>query len=99
MLKKSLLILAASGMMYSCTSPESNPFLSDFQTPEGVPPFDQIKLEHYEPAFLKGIEEQNQRIQAIIDNAEEPDFENVIVALDESSPILDRVAGVFYNLT
>lgn len=100
MLKKSLIILAASSMIYSCASTgEGNPFLSEFQTPEGVPPFDQIKLEHYEPAFMKGIEEQNARIQAIIDNAEAPTFENVIVALDESSPILDRVGGVFYNLT
>ena len=100
MLKKSLIILAASSMIYSCASTgEGNPFLSEYQTPEGVPPFDQIKLEHYEPAFMKGIEEQNARIQAIIDNAEAPTFENVIVALDESSPILDRVGGVFYNLT
>ena len=100
MLKKSLFILSASCMMYACTSTgEQNPFLSEFQTPEGVPPFDQINLEHYEPAFMKGIEEQNARIQTIIDNAEAPTFDNVIVALDESSPILSRVGGVFYNLT
>lgn len=93
-------MLAASCMMYSCaTKTGENPFLSEFQTPNGVPPFDQIKLEHYEPAFLKGIEEQNANIQAIIDNAEAPTFENVIVAFDNSSPIFDRVAGVFYNLT
>lgn len=100
MLKRSILILAASCMMYSCaTQTESNPFLTEFQTPNGVPPFDQIKSEHYEPAFLKGIEEQNTRIQAIIDNKEEPDFENVIAAFDASSPILNRVGGVFFNLT
>ena len=74
-------------MMYSCaTQTESNPFLTEFQTPNGVPPFDKIKLEHYEPAFQKGIEEQNANIQAIIDNTEAPTFENVIVALDNSSP-------------
>lgn len=100
MFKKSILILAASCMMYSCaTQNEENPFLSEFKTPNGVPPFDKIKLEHYEPAFQKGIEEQNANIQAIIDNAEAATFENVIVAFDNSSPILDRVAGVFYNLT
>ena len=87
-------------MMYSCTTQtESNPFFSEFQTPDGVPPFDQIKLEHYEPAFRKGMEEQNKLIQAIVDSKEEPNFENVIVAFDNSSPILDRVGGVFYNLT
>ena len=86
--------------MYSCaTQTESNPFFSEFQTPDGVPPFDQIKLEHYEPAFRKGMEEQNKLIQAIVDSKEEPNFENVIVAFDNSSPILDRVGGVFYNLT
>lgn len=100
MFKKSILILAASCMMYSCaTQNEENPFLSEFKTPNGVPPFDKIKLEHYEPAFQKGIEEQNANIQAIVNNAEAATFENVIVAFDNSSPILDRVAGVFYNLT
>ena len=100
MIKKSILILAASCMMYSCaTQTETNPFLTEFQTPYGVPPFDQIKLEHYEPAFMKGIDEQNANIQAIIDNAEAPTFDNVIAAFDNSSPILDRVGGVFYNLT
>ena len=100
MFKKSIFMLAASCMMYSCaTQTESNPFLSEFQTPNGVPPFDQIKLEYYEPAFQKGIEEQNANIQAIIDNAEAPTFDNVIVAFEQSSPILDRVGGVFFNLT
>ena len=98
MFKRSILILAASCMMYSCaTQTESNPFLTEFQTPNGVPPFDKIKLEHYEPAFLKGIENTN--IQAIIDNAEVPNFENVIVALDNSSPILNRVSAIFFNMT
>lgn len=93
-------MLAASCMMYSCTtSTEQNPFLSEYQTPFGVPPFDQIKMEHYEPAFLKGIEEQNKLIDAIVQNTEAPTFQNVIQALDNSSPILDRVGGVFYNLT
>lgn len=100
MFKRSLIVLAASCMMYSCaTQTENNPFFSDFQTPDGVPPFDQIKLEHYEPAFRKGMEEQDKLIQAIIDSKEEPGFENVIVAFDNSSPILDRVGGVFFNLT
>ena len=67
MIKKTLTILAASCMMYSCTTKtESNPFFTEFQTEYGVPSFDKIKLEHYEPAFLKGIEEQNQNIEAII---------------------------------
>ena len=87
-------------MMYSCaTKTESNPFFTEFQTEYGVPPFDKIKQEHYEPAFLKGIEEQNQNIEAIIENTEAATFENTIVALDNSAPILDRVNAVFFNLT
>ena len=54
MIKKTLTILAVSCMMYSCaTKTESNPFFTEFQTQYGVPSFDKIKLEHYEPAFLK----------------------------------------------
>lgn len=87
-------------MMYSCaTKTESNPFFAEFQTEYGVPPFDKIKLEHYEPAFMKGIEEQNRNIEAIIENTEVATFENTIVALDNSAPILDRVNAVFFNLT
>ena len=98
--KKTVFILAASCMMYSCaTKTESNPFFTEFQTEYGVPPFDKIKLEHYEPAFLKGIEEQNQNIKAITENTEAPTFENTIVALDNSAPMLDRVSAVFNNMT
>lgn len=100
MFKKCIFILATTCMMYSCTTQtETNPFLSKFQTEHGVPPFDKIKLEHYEPAFLKGIEEQNANIDAIVNNSETPTFENVIVALDNSAPILDRVSAIFYNMT
>ena len=100
MIRKTLTILAVSCMMYSCgTKTESNPFFTEFQTEYGVPSFDKIKLEHYEPAFLKGIEEQNQNIQAIIASPEVPTFDNTIVALDSSAPILDRVSAIFFNMT
>lgn len=95
-----IVVLAASCMIYSCaTQTETNPFLSEFKTEFGAPPFDQIKQEHYEPAFLEGIEQQNEEIRAIIDNPEAPTFENTIVALDKSGNILSRVGGVFFNLT
>lgn len=100
MIKRTLTILAVSCMMYSCTTKtESNPFFTEFQTEYGVPPFDKIKLEHYNPAFMKGIEEQNQNIKAITENLETPTFENTIVALDNSAPILDRVSAIFFNMT
>ena len=63
---------------------EMNPFFTEFQTEYGAPDFTKIRLEHYEPAFLKGIEEQNAEIKAIVDNPEESTFENTIVALDKS---------------
>lgn len=86
-------------MMYSCTTvTKENPFYSHFETPYGVPPFDKIKLEHYEPAFLEGMKEQINNIQAIVNNPDAATFENTIVALDESSLILNRVGGVFFNM-
>lgn len=100
MIKKTIFTLAVSCMMYSCaTKTDNNPFLTEFQTEYGMPPFQEIQLAHYEPAFQKGIEEQNALIDAIVNSTEAPTFENVIVALDNSSPILDRTAAVFYNLT
>ena len=100
MIKKTLTLLAVSCMMYSCaTKTESNPFFTEFQTEYGVPSFDKIKLEHYEPAFLKGIEEQNQNIEAIVESPEVATFENTIVALDNSAPVLDRVSAIFFNMT
>ena len=67
-MKKTLLILAASCMMYSCTTTPTesdNPLLSEFTTKFGVPPFDLIKTKHYKPAFEQGFKEQNEAIKAI----------------------------------
>lgn len=77
----------------------ANPFLTEFQTPYGAPDFDRIQFEHYEPAFLKGIEQQNEEIRAIVESKDAPTFENTIVALDNSGEILSRVSGVFFALT
>ncbi len=98
-IKKPLFILAASFMICACATKTENPFYSEFQTPFGTPPFEQIKMEHYEPAFTKGMAEQNEIIASIVNNPEAPTFENTIVALDNSSPILNRVSAVFYGLT
>lgn len=89
-------MLGACGQQKASTD---NPFLTEFNTPYGTPPFDKIKVEHYEPAFLAGIEQQNKEIKAIVENTAEPTFENTIVALDNSGEILARVSGVFFALT
>lgn len=100
---KNLVIAAAMTCMVCACSQQSteseNPFFSEFQSPYGAPDFDRIQLADYEPAFLKGIEQQNQEIKAIVENPEAPTFENTIVALDNSGEILSRVSGVFFALT
>jgi peptidyl-dipeptidase Dcp len=74
-----------------------NPFLAEYTTPFKVPPFDKIKLEHYKEAFLKGMEEQAQEINAIVKQRSAGTFENTIVALDQSGKLLSKVSAVFYG--
>ena len=61
-------------------------------------PFDRIKTEHYEPAILEGIKQQNAEIDAIILNPEKANFNNTIEAFEESGELLDRVVSVFGNM-
>ena len=75
----------------------SNPFFSEYNTPFQVPPFSEIKLEHFMPAIDAGIEEQLAEIKAITDNKEEPSFENTILAFDQSGELLQK-AGIFSTL-
>lgn len=75
-----------------------NIFLTEYNTPYGTPPFDQITFEDYRPAFLAGMDEQTVEVRAIINNPDEPTFENTIVALDNSGRTLSRVSRVFYGL-
>lgn len=85
----------------SCGGKEevANPFLTAYDTPYEIPPFEQIKIEHYIPALKAGIEQQNAAIDSIINNSETPTFENTILAYEESSEIITKVALVFYALT
>lgn len=76
----------------------TNPFFTPWTTPYEVPPFDQIKAEHYIPAFEEGMRQQKAEIQAIIDNKEEPTFANTIEALDYSGELLGKVSSVFFNV-
>lgn len=97
MKKVFITILAAMSLM-ACTTRE-NPFLTEWDTPYGIPAFDQIENEDYIPAIKAGIEEQQKEIDAIVNNAEEPTFENTIVPLELSGQILKRVGGVMYNIS
>lgn len=76
-----------------------NPFFSDFDTPFGVPAFDKIKTKHYVPAFKEGIKQQQNEIAAIVSSTETPTFDNTILAIENSGQLLDKVSGVFFNIT
>ena len=75
-----------------------NPLLiNKFNTPHGTAPFSQIKLEHFEPAILEGMKQEDEAIQAIISNPEEPTFQNTIAP--RTSELLDTATTIFFNLT
>lgn len=91
-------LTACGGAGQQPTAATTNPFLAEYTTPFGVPPFDQIKIEHFKPAFMQGMDEQRKEVEAIINQSAEPDFENTIAALDRSGQLLRRVSAVFYGL-
>ena len=80
-------------------SSDQNPFLSEWDTPYGIPDFEAVEEAHYIPAVEAGIEQQQAEIDAIIANPEAPTFENVVAAYERSGAILDRVIGVLFNLS
>ncbi|MGI6339449.1 MAG: M3 family metallopeptidase [Bacteroidales bacterium] len=84
-------------VLNSCSqkSSDGNPFFSKFNTPFEVPPFDRIKPEHFKPAYLKGFEEQNKKIDEIVNNQSDPTFENTIKELEYSGELLRKVSRVF----
>lgn len=94
-------ILAAAGailcLLSSCDN-KMNPLLTDSTLPYGAPQFDEIKTEHYLPAFEQAITEAKAEIDAIVNNPDAPTFENTIAALDEAGGRLNDAAGIFYNL-
>ena len=77
----------------------TNPFLTEWDTPYGIPPFDQIRTSDYIPALKAGIEQQNAEIDAIVSNPDAPTFENTIAPLELSGGIISKVAGVLYNVS
>ncbi|MDR1407889.1 MAG: M3 family metallopeptidase [Tannerella sp.] len=100
-MKKTFIFMGLTLLTGACnTSPDgktdaANPFLTEYATPFGVPPFDRIAIGDYKPAILLGMDEEKQEIQAIVDETAEPDFPNTIVALDRSGRLLSKVYTVF----
>lgn len=81
------------------TAMDDNPFYVESTLPYSAPDFSKIKVEHFKPALLKGIEEKRAEIDAIANNTEEPTFENTIVAMEKSGELLTRTSRVFYALS
>lgn len=103
-MKKIVMATAIATVLGGCASQPKNgdaagnSLLTEYTTPFQVPPFEQIRVEHYKPAFLQGMEEQVKEIDAIINNTEDATFENTIVALDQCGALYRKVRTVFSGL-
>lgn len=94
-MKKLITVALAALAAVSCTNDSQNPLLSEWDTPFGIPPFEKIKTEHFKPAIEEAIKQHNAEIDAIVNNPEEPTFENTLLALDNAGELLSRVQAVF----
>jgi peptidyl-dipeptidase Dcp len=95
-MKKIFLYVIIAMTIIGCNS--KNPFFSEYENEYGIPPFEDIKVEHYMPAFKEGIKQQQIEYDAIANNKEAPAFENTIEALELSGRLLNKVSAVFFNL-
>lgn len=78
-----------------------NPFFEKYTTPHQTPPFNLIKMEHYEEAFMEGIRRDDEHIDKLINNPETPTFDNTIIDTEDNDgyyDLLDNVSTVFFNL-
>ena len=98
-MKKSLLILLL-GFLVACSSNpmKNNPLLQEYDTPFQTPPFDKIETEHFMPAIREAMEQHRAEIDAIVNNPEEPTFENTVAAYDRAGDLLSRVTAAFFTL-
>jgi peptidyl-dipeptidase Dcp len=93
-----VIIMLCSSYTKSQDKNMDNPFFREWNTPFQTPPFDEIKIDHYLPAFEEGIRLQKAEVDAIINNTEKPTFANTIEAMEKSGKLLTKVSNVFYNL-
>jgi peptidyl-dipeptidase Dcp len=91
-MKKSVFLGLMAMSLFACTCKDECP------TTYSVPAFDQIKLEEFMPAFEAAIQEQKTEVDAIVNNSEEPTFENTVEALDRTGLKLDSISGIFFNV-
>ncbi len=95
---KAKLLIAGAVLAFFSSCNMGNPLLKESSAPFGAPQFDKISDEHYLPAFEAAIAEGKAEIDAIVENQEEPTFENTIEAMEYAGQTLNTVAGIFYNL-
>ncbi|MEM9103041.1 MAG: M3 family metallopeptidase [Pseudomonadota bacterium] len=76
----------------------SNPFFQDYKTPFEIPPFESISVEHYKPAFEKGMADEILEVEKITKNSETATFDNTIVAMERTGQLLQKVSRVFFAL-
>jgi len=86
------------GLFLMACAKNNNPFFETYKNKFGAPPFDQIKNEHYMPAFTEGIKQHQAEIDAIANSKDAPTFDNTIAAIDFSGELLKKVSTVFFNL-
>ncbi len=98
-MKKMFVMAAAAAVMCGCAKKSDNPLFNEFSAPFGIAPFSEITIEHYREGMLKGMEEQKAEIEAIVNCAEEPTFENTIEAMDRSGELMRKVRGTFSPLS
>ena len=99
-MKKILIAMAAIAVSCSAMA-ETNPFFDykNWKTPHHTYPFNEIRPEHYMPAFEEGMKQGLAEIDAIANNTAAPTFQNTIEAYEKSGQMLSVVVGCFYNLT
>lgn len=111
-MKKAIPILALALLVLACNNSKEkenpnnndqmnnteNPLLSESTLPYGAPDFSKIKDEHFKPAMLEGIAQQQKAVAAISNSEEEPTFENTVIALEKSGDLLNRSSQIFYAL-
>ena len=86
-------------MQAAPTDPSTNPLLREWISHFGLPPFDQISVEYFEPAFEVALAKHLAEIEAIANSPSTPSFENTLAAFDASGRLLNRVERLFHNLT
>jgi len=76
----------------------TNPLLADWHTPFGLPPFEQIRAQHFAPAFAAAMQAQRDEVEAIAAAPQAPDFDNTVAAFDRSGRLLSRIEAAFHAL-